>query len=103
MPRPKRWIALKFEHGIQEFELSSWKYFPDFVRAELLDYPQFIYRGQPSSGWPLEPSIDRILRSRARITSRVARVRHLNTFRLAVRGRRGPNPARVEDENEWWA
>jgi hypothetical protein len=103
MPRPKRWIPLKSENGIQEFELSAWKYFPDFVTAELLDFPQFIYRGQPSAAWPLEPSLDRALRLRGRSSSLYLRERHLNEFRLATRGRRGSNPSRLEEENEWWA
>lgn len=103
MPRPKRWIPTKFEHGIQEFELSRWKYFVDFIGAELLDYPQFIYRGQASAAWPLEPSLDRVLRLRGKVASRVVRQRHLSTFQLAARGRRGPSPAQFGDENEWWA
>jgi len=103
MPRPKRWTPTKFEYGMQEFELSSWRYFADFVTAELLDYPQFIYRGQASSGYLLEPTLDRALRLRGKVTSRLARQRHLNNFRFAARGRRGSNPARIDDDNEWWA
>jgi hypothetical protein len=101
--RPPRWAATRFEHGIQEIALASWRYFPDYVRDELLEYPQFIYRGQPSSVWLLEPSLDRVLRSRDRRPSRLVRQRHLSTFQLAARGRRGPNPARIEDADEWWA
>ena len=101
--RPRRWISVRFEAGIQEFELSSWRYFPDFVRDELLRFPQFIYRGQPNSTWPLESSLDRLLRVRGKSASRLVRQRHLNTFKLAARGRRGANPAKIEDDNEWWA
>lgn len=101
--RPKRWISVGFGHAIQEFELSSWRYFSDFVRDELLDYPQFIYRGHASVEWTLESSLDRLLRNRSAATRRDAQSRHLASFKAATRGRRGVNPAKIDDENEWWA
>lgn len=105
MARPQRWNTKPVIDGVWEVELSSWKYFHDFVRQEMLDYAQYVWRGQRDSQWKLESSLDRVLRSKsAFFPDSTQRARdHLAKFKLAIRGRRGSNPARIEDENEWWA
>lgn len=103
MTKQSRWVPKGTANGIWEVEFSSWKYFHDFVRQQMLDYSHYIWRGQRDANWKLESSLDRILRSK--LPSRrpsLARA-HLQDFKLAVRGRRGPNPAIIQDENEWWA
>ena len=86
--RKPRWSEGTFDKGVQTIRLSSWKYFSDYVNQELLDYTTYIYRGQANSSWRLEPTIDRV------ITTPLAwkRNNHLETFKYAIRGRRGPNP-----------
>lgn len=86
-----------------EIEFFSWKYFHDYVRQEMLDYSHYVWRGQRDSSWKLESSLDRILKSKLKtLRPRLAKA-HLDKFKFAVRGRRGPNPSRIEEENEWWA
>ncbi|MDX7858297.1 FRG domain-containing protein [Aeromonas caviae] len=99
MARPARWKRIKFSDGVQEYALSSWKYFSDFVNQELLDYTTYVYRGHAVSSWKLEPTLDRIINS----PTSTKRDEHLARFKLETRGRRGPNPAILNDENDWWA
>ncbi|MFZ4642873.1 MAG: FRG domain-containing protein [Phycisphaerales bacterium] len=85
-----------------DVNLHSWKYFYDFVRQEMLDYAHYIWRGQRDSQWSLVSSIDRQLRNKD-LTNEGKASEHLSKFKLSTRGRRGTNPAKIDDENEWWA
>ncbi|PKG72878.1 hypothetical protein CXF86_20990 [Shewanella sp. GutCb] len=63
MSRPKRWVTKSGKgSGISTVTLSSWKWFPDYVNNELLDYTGFIYRGHGDSTWLLEPTLDRVIK-----------------------------------------
>lgn len=99
MARPARWENVKFSDGVQEYKLSSWKYFSDFVNQQLLDYTTYVYRGHGSSGWKLEPTLDRVIKQ----PMSTKRESHLEKFKLETRGRRGAHPAEMKDENDWWA
>ena len=103
MAKPKRWSPKPVKNGIWELEFSSWKYFHDYVRQEMLDYSHYVWRGQRDADCKLESSLDRILRGKLPNLRAPLAQSHLNSFKLAVRGRRGANPAAIEDENEWWA
>lgn len=85
-----------------EIEITSWKFFHDYVRQEMLEFSHYVWRGQRDAQWPLESSLDRQLKSKP--TNKIARARvHLAKFKQSVRGRRGPSPTKIEDENEWWS
>lgn len=103
MPRPKRWVEDDVIDGVSKITFSSWAYFYDYVRTEMLDYSHYFWRGQANSNWSLESSLDRQLSKLT--TSNKSRLasRHLERFKLATRGRRGVNPSRLEDDNDWWA
>jgi hypothetical protein len=101
MSRTARWQASAIADGVWEVDLASWKYFYDYVRQEMLDFSYYIWRGQRDAEWKLESSLDRVLRTKTQKAS-LARA-HLTKFKQSVRGRRGPNPAKLEEENEWWA
>lgn len=103
MAKSSRWIKKSSQNGIWEIEFSSWKYFHDYVRQEMLDYSHFVWRGQRDAGWKLESSLDRILNSKLPSHRPSLAQSHLHSFNQAVRGRRGSNPAPLADENEWWA
>lgn len=103
MPRTKRWELAAINNGIGEVKLQAWKYFADFVYQEMLDYRQYIWRGQRCDNWKLEPTLDRKL-SGLDANARQQRQRnHLSNFKYAVRGRRGPTPRDLPSEDEWWA
>lgn len=87
------------KNGLLKVDLFHWKYFGDFVYQELMDYKSYVFRGQRCENWKLESTLDRAdgaWRPKARQD-------HFEAFKYAVRGRRGPNPAKLESENDWWA
>jgi hypothetical protein len=102
MPRPKRWVSSGGD-GVGVVELSSWRYFSDYINLELLDYTAYVYRGQAAAKWTLSPTLDRQLSKIGKAHSQRVRDTHLNAFQFATRGRRGPNPTPITSENEWWA
>ena len=70
MPRPSRWKEKLVKDGVAEVNLTSWKYFHDYVRQEMLDYSHYVWRGQRDAQWPLESSLDRRLRTLPAKTSK---------------------------------
>jgi FRG domain len=103
LPRKPNWIETEIKNGIMEVKLISWRYFHDYVRKEMLDYSHFIWRGQREAKWKLESSLDRLLRGKPESRRHSYAHLHLEKFKLAARGRRGPNPSKIESENDWWA
>lgn len=103
MSKAPRWSEKPVKDGVMEIEFFSWKYFHDYIRQEMLDYSHYVWRGQRDSTWRLESSLDRILKTKFPPYRPALAKNHLDRFKFAVRGRRGQNPSRIEDENEWWA
>lgn len=103
MARNPRWRMNESKAGFTIATLSSWKYFSDYVKQILLTHNQFIYRGQLADNWKLESTLDRALRGTIIRERDNKRKQHLNNIRYAARGRRGPNPREIKQENEWWA
>lgn len=103
MARQKRWTLFPPTQGLQALELSSWKYFYDFVHQEMLEYKGYIWRGQGSASWDLTSTLERALMDFPRNQWEAKTREHLESFKYAVRGRRGTNPPALEDDNEWWA
>ena len=92
MAKKARWEISAAKNGIVTVELFDWKYFNDFIYQQLLDHPNYVFRGHRCDNWYLESTLDRVTSQKAR------RDQHLAAFKLAVRGRRGPNPAKMETE-----
>lgn len=105
MARKKRWEESNVIDGYGEVHLFSWRYFFDFVHQEMLDYETYIWRGERCDNWLLESTLDRLVKKAkiARTKRYRFRYSHLEQFKFAARGRRGPNPPRLETENDWWA
>jgi FRG domain len=99
-----RWKMEPVRDGIRVVRLKAWSQFFDYIREKTLEYPYYIWRGQRDAKWPLRASLDREIGDLRHTTAGVeAAVRHLYAFRRAARGRRGPFPAKLDDENELWA
>ena len=96
--------------GIHTYQLREWSEFHDFVehdvfRGSQAERPSYIWRGQSDSDWSLGTTLDRLLQRLNLIHDPALEEisqKHLQAFRLAARGRRGNNPATLE-EPEWWA
>lgn len=103
MARTPRWNSKGLKNGFWEIEFSSWKYFHDYIRQEMLDFNKYVWRGQRDSTWKLESSLDRALKGKIKKRREGLAKIHLENFKYSVRGRRGKNPQILEDENAWWA
>ena len=103
MPRKPRWTTIDYKDGVLVVELSSWKYFHDYVHQKMLPYYYYVWRGQRDAAWGLQTSLDRALRFQPKAVHAAVARRHLENFKLAARGRRGSNPSPIKEENEWWA
>jgi hypothetical protein len=103
MARTASWNVGEIKHGVVEVELSSWRYFHDYVMQEMLDFPHYFWRGQRDSAWGLQTSFDRAMQFRPKASYAAKARTHLANFKMASRGRRGLVPAQIKDENDWWA
>ena len=89
--------------SIQSIVIEEWEGFDDFISQKMIDYRQFIWRGQCAASWSLVPTLDRLLKRIGRLDDPLVRGAHLKRFKLATRGRRGATPQAIESENDWWA
>lgn len=103
MARPKRWETISFKDSVWTIQLASWKYFHDYVTQQMLDYSHYVWRGYRIDKRQLLPSFDRKYYGKSQRIIETKLNNHLKQFQLAVRGRRGKNPPKLIDENDWWA
>lgn len=103
MSEESPWIEKPIENGIGEIEFSSWHDMVTYLHRSMLTYDTYIWRGQRRQDWKLEPTFDRHVRNTSIGNKHVFQRDHLERFQYAVRGRRGPNPQAITDENDWWA
>lgn len=101
------------ENGISEIRLDSWHEFFTLTTDSFATASAFVFRGQTSYEWPLVSSIDRL---EIRYPKRknlggtnpeffdrppFTEEEHLSAFKRAIRGRRGPNPAPLPEDDYW--
>lgn len=105
MTETSKWEWTTPENGCGKVKLTSWKYFLEFVYEEMLDYETYIWRGQRCSQWELKSTLDRLTEKAKikKIKHHGFAQKHLEQFKFAVRGRRGPNPTTILNDNDWWA
>ena len=106
------WERLGVADGTSTYRLASWSEFFDFLEAEVFSSAgygkrSYIWRGQREADWSLSTTLDRQLAAQGLAglaSSELERLSldHLERFKYAARGRRGPAPASLS-ENEWWA
>jgi hypothetical protein len=87
--------------GVLQVTLPSFRDFQTIVAQDFNDTRRYVWRGQQCSDWKLESSLARRIRHK-KAPTKFFEVVQLKRFKDAARGRRGTNPAKLED-NEWWA
>src|SRR5258706_5104498 len=97
------WHESPVDDGIMQVDLNRWGDFDDYIREEMLDYRNFIWRGQSAAKWLLESTLDRVLRKQNRAGDIAVREDHLRRFKFSTRGRRGVHPPKIDSDNDWWA
>lgn len=91
--------------GVTSIKLNSWDEFHEVIADKILDYREFIFRGQANPHLPLTSSLDRLCKTTIeRSFTEEEVILHLDRFKYAVRGRL-PTLWSFElmDENDWWA
>jgi hypothetical protein len=102
MARPKSW-TLKFEYGIQEVRLSSWKYFHNYLQQSLIESDNYLYRGQQDGTWKVEPTLIRVCREYSHNKYSSVLKTHLNNFKFSIRGRARNLKDIIDNDDELWA
>jgi hypothetical protein len=92
--------ADRYEKGVLTITLSHWNEFNTTVQ-KLQDYKDYIWRGHRCDRWCLVSRFDRLFPGLSRGKRQKCLDEHLRRFRLAIRGRRGSNPARLGDRRCW--
>lgn len=106
------WEPSNIEDGVVTYRLKSWVDFFNFIEGRIFDVPQghgssYIWRGQRRADWSVSTTLDRLFGRLGLLAEAPEQLErkaqeHLEAFKYAARGRRGSNPAKL-DENEWWA
>jgi hypothetical protein len=104
----------KIDHGVQTIQLDSWNQFYTLIADEFANAPAYVFRGQADAEWLVESSLDRLekrFRTKPNFHGKIpehfecppiSRDNHLFAFKQLSLGRRGSNPA-VLDEDDYWA
>lgn len=80
MARKPRWTEKSSQDGITQVSLHKWKWFSAYVRQELLDRPDLIFRGHASARWKLESTLDRALKHKKVEDRKALRNHQLDNF-----------------------
>lgn len=97
----KEWNQVETGVVTVDVMCKSWNGFLDFLHSKdaLKQNQAYVFRGQASEEWKLEPTLKRTL---GEVNSGKAERRVLDTFKKHCLGRRGHNPSELS-ESEWWA
>lgn len=91
----------------QEISVATFDDLRLLIEEEISDIGDFVFRGQSNAQWSLTSTLDRLIQHARQTGAKQGSIdqfvqAHLERFRLEIRGRRGDNPTRLE-ENELWA
>ncbi|MGJ8671005.1 MAG: FRG domain-containing protein [Oceanococcus sp.] len=85
--------------AVKEIEARDWTHLKELMSDNYSHQYQYVFRGQRDSSWQLESTLSRLVRS-AKSTAHPTsiEIRQILQFRMAIRGLRGPNPAKLNDD-----
>ena len=90
---------VSFSKGVAIVELTTVKKFASFFMANFSRRGRFVFRGQSDAFWSVVSSFQRLAGKKKVNEHEITD--HLEKFKYASRGRRGPTPKDLEDA-EWW-
>jgi hypothetical protein len=87
---------------LKEIELRDWGHFREYVSEAFGGKIGYVFRGHADRDWTLESTLTRLgQRVSADIRLEFLDAAQLKTFRLRIRGLRGPNPQPLDDNGLW--
>jgi len=104
MMEEKTSTATEVINGFQDITFSSWRGAFDDLYERMLNYRECIWRGQRCDDWLLESTLARLKKKTKHAGISIPILGdHLERFKYAIRGRRGPSPPLLEKDNDLWA
>ncbi len=100
---PWRWSTDGPVDGVVTVKVSSWVRFTEHLHEQMMKYPTYIWRGERRSDWTLVATLYRPIETPRDESYQYRIGRHRRAFLYSIRGRRGPNPPKMENENDQWA
>lgn len=89
---------------IEVVEFDKWEKFRKFIEENFFFKRSFIFRGQENSEWKLETTLDRFIKQLpAQLQNETVVDGHLDRFIKCIRGKRGPNPIKLDNQSDIWA
>ena len=87
MAKTVTWKTIEESDGIKIDQLSSWKYFSDYIYENFSNTRDYIFRGQRNANWGLTPTIFRFFEDQWQLYYGDNIQDHFDRFKLATRGR----------------
>lgn len=91
---------------IWEYDMRDFNDLRDLIENNIPEIDNYVFRGQADSRWALTSTLNRLIKH-ARLTgSKSGSVdafveKHLERFKMEIRGRRGDNPTKLEEDDLW--
>ncbi len=96
----------KKQGPIWTYKVENFFELRDCVESEIFNIEDYVFRGQSNSQWGLTSTLNRLIKHARQTGAKYGHVDrfvkfHLDRFKLEIRGRRGDNPSKLEDDELW--
>lgn len=97
---------IREEGPIWTYKVENFFDLRDCIESEIFDIEDYVFRGQSNSQWELTSTLNRLIKHARKTGAKYGSVDrfvklHLDRFKLEIRGRRGDNPSKLEDDELW--
>jgi len=95
------------EGAIWKYVVETFEDLRNLIENEIDNIDDYVFRGQSNAAWHLTSTLDRLIHHAKVTGAKNSSIdsfvdKHMDRFRLEIRGRRGDNPSTLS-ENELWA
>lgn len=96
----------KKEGPIWHYRVEDFLQLRKCVENEIFGIEDYVFRGQSNSEWGLTSTLNRLIWRARRTGAKHGSIEHfvevhLDRFKLEIRGRRGDNPSKLEEDELW--